>query len=169
MIAAALFVVFPICLALAAFTDFFTMTIPNRVSAILLITFFLVAPFVGLSWQEMGMHAVAGLLVLTVCFALFAFNVMGGGDAKLLAAAAVWFGFTPSLMEFLIYVCYVGGAVTLMILVLRSKANAIMAMGLNLPASILHAKKIPYGIAIGIGGFLAYPSSPLMALVIQAH
>ncbi|MGR6467171.1 A24 family peptidase [Rhizobium sp. PAMB 3182] len=165
MITAAIVVIFPLCLAIAAFSDLFTMTIPNRASAILLVTFLIVAMFLGLSWQQIGLHYVAGLCVFSVCFGLFAFNVMGGGDAKLLTAAAVWFGLTPSLMEFLIYVCYVGGAVTLLIVMLRSQANAIMGMGLSLPASILHAKKIPYGIAIGIGGFLAYPSSPLMLLI----
>jgi prepilin peptidase CpaA len=169
MITAAIFVVFPLCLAIAAFSDLFTMTIPNRASAILLATFLLMAVAMGLPWQQIGLHYAAGLAVFSVCFALFALNVMGGGDAKLLTAAAVWFGLTSSLLEFLIYVCYVGGAVTLTILVLRSQANAIIAMGINLPSSILHAKKIPYGIAIGIGGFLAYPSSPLMVLVTQAH
>lgn len=165
MVAAALFVVFPMCLAVAAFTDFFTMTIPNRASVILLATFFIVAPLAGLHWQEIGMHALAGLLVFAACFVLFAFNVMGGGDAKLLTAAAVWFGLNPSLVDFLGYVGLIGGAVTMVILFLRTEATSIMAMGISLPASILHAKKIPYGIAIGIGGFLAYPSSPLMLLI----
>ncbi len=35
MIIASIFLVFPLCLALAALTDLFSMTIPNRISVIL--------------------------------------------------------------------------------------------------------------------------------------
>lgn len=138
------------------------MLIPNRVSAILLASFVIVAPLSGLGIADIGMHLTAGLLVFSVCFALFALNVMGGGDAKLLTASAVWFGMTFSLVEFLLYVSFFGGILTLMILSLRSHSNTILASGVSLPSHLLQAKKIPYGIAIGVAAFLAYPSSPLM-------
>lgn len=159
---AAIFVVFPLCLALAAFCDFLTMTIPNRVSAILLAAFVIVAPLAGLGLAEIASHLAAGLLVFSVCFALFALNVMGGGDAKLLTASAVWFGMTGSLVEYLIYVSFFGGLLTLAILALRAHGDAIMASGLKLPDHLLSARKVPYGIAIGLAAFAAYPASPLM-------
>ncbi|WP_075290887.1 A24 family peptidase [Pararhizobium arenae] len=159
---AAIFVVFPLCLAFAAFSDFFTMTIPNRVSAILLAAFVVVAPFAGLGLQDILTHLGAGAIVFTFCFALFALNIMGGGDAKLLTASAVWFGFEHSLFLFLAYVSIFGGVLTLVILMLRKQENALLATGLPLPHLLFTAKKIPYGIAIGLGGFLAYPSSSLM-------
>ena len=162
MAQAIIFVVFPLCLAVAACSDFLTMLIPNRVSAILLASFVIVAPLSGLGIADIGMHLTAGLLVFSVCFALFALNVMGGGDAKLLTASAVWFGMTFSLVEFLLYVSFFGGILTLMILSLRSHSNTILASGVSLPSHLLQAKKIPYGIAIGVAAFLAYPSSPLM-------
>lgn len=162
MAQAIIFVVFPLCLAVAACSDFLTMLIPNRVSAILLASFVIVAPLSGLGIADIGMHLAAGLLVFSVCFALFALNVMGGGDAKLLTASAVWFGMTFSLVEFLLYVSFFGGILTLMILSLRSHSNTILASGVSLPSHLLEAKKIPYGIAIGVAAFLAYPSSPLM-------
>ena len=162
MTLAIIFVVFPLCLAVAACSDFLTMLIPNRVSAILLASFVIVAPLAGLGLTEIAMHLAAGLVVFSVCFALFALNVMGGGDAKLLTASAVWFGMTFSLVEFLIYVSFLGGILTFAILSLRSHTNAILASGLPVPGHILSAKKVPYGIAIGIGAFMAYPSSPLM-------
>jgi prepilin peptidase CpaA len=87
---------------------------------------------------------------------------MGGGDAKLLTASAVWFGLTSSLVAFLVYVSFFGGVLTLAILSIRSRGDAILASGLPVPAHILTAKKVPYGIAIGIAAFAAYPSSPLM-------
>jgi prepilin peptidase CpaA len=162
MTEAAIFVVFPLCLAVAAFSDLFTMTIPNRVSAILLGAFILVAPLAGLSLPLIGMHLAAGVIVFSACFTLFALNVMGGGDAKLLTASAIWFGFNNSLFEFLIYVSIFGGLLTLLILMMRRQENTILASGLPVPPLLFTAKKIPYGIAIGLGGFLAYPSSPLM-------
>ena len=163
MITAATFIIFPLCLAFAAFTDLFAMTIPNRVSAILLAAFLVIAPFSGLGWNEIGMSLVAGAAVFAVCFALFALNVMGGGDAKLLTAASVWFGCGIPLVGFLIYVAYIGGILTFLIIILRAKSFSVLAMGLPIPDSLLMAKKVPYGIAIAIGGFMAFPDAPIVA------
>ncbi|MBK5565656.1 prepilin peptidase [Ensifer sp. 2YAB10] len=162
MTEAAIFVVFPFCLGFAAFSDLLTMTIPNRVSVILLASFFVVALLAGLDFIEIGQHLAAALAVFVVCFGLFAANVMGGGDAKLLTASAIWFGFTPSLTAFLLYVSVFGGMLTLAILMLRRQEDTILASGIPVPQLLLTAKKIPYGIAIALGGFAAYPSSPLM-------
>ncbi|CAN7144980.1 prepilin peptidase [Pararhizobium sp. LjRoot235] len=170
MIEAAIFVILPLCLAVAAFSDLFTMTIPNRVSAILLGAFIVVAPLAGLGLPVIGMHLLAGLIVFLACFTLFALNIMGGGDAKLLTASAVWFGFNNSLYQFVLYVSIFGGLLTLLILMMRKQENAILASGLPVPHLLFTAKKIPYGIAIGLGGFLAYPASPLMqAALSQLH
>jgi prepilin peptidase CpaA len=168
MAAAAIFVVFPLCLAVAAFSDLFTMTIPNRASIILVLSFFAIAPIVGVPLSEIGAHLGGAFAVFAVCFALFATNIMGGGDAKLLAATSLWFGFNQSLVEFLAYVGIMGGAATLLILIVRAQANIILAIGLPVPSSILLAKKIPYGIAIAIGGFMAFPSSPLFLAALQS-
>ncbi|CAN7525973.1 prepilin peptidase [Rhizobium rhizogenes] len=165
MLEAATLLIFPLCLSVAAISDLLTMTIPNRVSLILLGAFIMLAPFVGLTLPEIGMHIAGAAIVFCACFAFFALNVMGGGDAKLLAASALWFGFDPSLLAFLVYVSFIGGALTIVILMIRSQSNTIMAMGLPVPNSLLIAKKIPYGIAIAIGGFLAFPSSPLVTAI----
>ncbi|WFU47611.1 A24 family peptidase [Sinorhizobium terangae] len=162
MIIACILVIFPLCLTLAAFTDLLTMTIPNRVSVILLGAFIVVAPFAGLDIGQIGLHVLAAIAVFAVCFCLFALNVMGGGDAKLLTASAIWFGLNVSLVAFLVYVSIFGGILTLAVLFLRKQENTILASGIPVPALLLTAKKIPYGVAIALGGFAAYPSSPLM-------
>jgi prepilin peptidase CpaA len=167
MIAASVFVIFPLCLAIAAFSDLFTMTIPNRASVILIISFFSIALLTGLPLAQLGSHVGGALAVFVVCFALFAANTMGGGDAKLLTAASLWFGLNPSLVEFLAYVGIMGGAATLVILIIRAQSDTILAIGLPVPNSILIAKKIPYGIAIAIGGFFAFPSSPLFLSALE--
>jgi prepilin peptidase CpaA len=132
------------------------------------VAFVLIAPFAGLSFQQIGMSAIAALIVFLVCFALFAANVMGGGDAKILSAAALWFGFTPFLLLFVAAVGLFGGFLTFFILMLRAQSNTILAMGLSLPNSLAYAKKIPYGIAIAAGGFIAFPSSPIFTATLEA-
>ncbi|WP_027669166.1 MULTISPECIES: A24 family peptidase [Rhizobium] len=168
MIAAAVFVVLPLCLAMAAFSDLFTMTIPNRVSVILIASFLVLAPLSGLGWEIIGTHLAAAAIVFSACFALFAFNVMGGGDAKLLSATALWFGLNESLAFLMIEVAMIGGLITLLILAVRAQSNTILAIGLPVPNSVLLAKKIPYGIAIAIGGFMAFPSSPLFLAALES-
>lgn len=168
MIVAAILLVFPLCLAFAAVSDLLTMMIPNRVSLIMVISFAVLAPLSGLALPAIGMHALGAAIVFGICFALFALNVMGGGDAKLLSAAALWFGYEPALLSFLAYVSVIGGLVTLAILLIRSQSNTILAIGLPIPNSLLLAKKIPYGIAIAIGGFMAFPSSPLFIAALES-
>lgn len=167
MINAAILIVFPFCLALAAFSDLITMTIPNRVSVVLLVSFLVVAPLAGSDLAQIGLHLAAAGLVFAVCFCLFAANVMGGGDAKLLTASAIWFGLNASLVAFLFYVAMFGGLLTLVVLLLRRQESMILAAGIPVPRLLLTAKKIPYGIAIALGGFAAYPSSPLMQAVFE--
>ncbi|TCU26805.1 prepilin peptidase CpaA [Rhizobium azibense] len=162
MLEAAIFLTLPLCLAMAAFSDLFTMTIPNRVSLILIAAFPIITLLSGMPLAAIGMHLLAGFIVFLACFVLFALNVMGGGDAKLLSAAAMWFGFNQSLLLFVTTVGLLGGLLAFLILLLRTQTNTILAIGLPVPNSLLLAKKIPYGIAIAIGGFMAFPSSPIL-------
>ncbi|MFB2567221.1 prepilin peptidase [Rhizobium sp. IMFF44] len=162
MLEIAALLIFPLCMSIAAISDLQTMTIPNHVSLALTVAFLVLASFFGLSFTEIGIHFAGAGLVFLACFALFALNVMGGGDAKLLAAATLWFGFDSSLIEFLVYVAFIGGVLTILIVLVRSQADTILAIGLPLPNSLVIAKKIPYGVAIAIGGIIAFPSSPLL-------
>lgn len=168
--AAAFSSLFLICLAIAAVSDLFTMKIPNWISVALLVLFVPAALFAGFGWAQIGFSFLAALAVFGVCFALFAANVMGGGDAKLLTASAVWFGYDPSLVSFLVIVSFAGGLVTVLILVIRAKADMVLAMGLALPDSLVTAKKVPYAIAIAAGGFLTFSSTPISkAFMALAH
>lgn len=168
MIIASIFLVVPLCLAFAALTDLFSMTIPNRVSVILLGAFFVIGPLSGMDLQVLALSIAAGAAVFLTCFILFAFNTMGGGDAKLLTSCAVWFGFNQSLIEFLVAVALIGGMLTLCIVILRSRSEEIMATGLPIPHSLLVAKKVPYGIAIAIAGLLTYPEAPIVQAAMRA-
>jgi prepilin peptidase CpaA len=168
MTAAAILVIFPLCMAMAAFSDLLTMTIPNRLSVILLTAFVAIAPLSGISAYDFLLHFGAAAATFGFCFALFALGIMGGGDAKILTASAVWFGFTESLLVYIVYVGIFGGFLSLIVLMLRANHNLIIVSRLPVPQTMLHAKKVPYGIAIGAAAFAAYPGSPLVQSVIGA-
>jgi prepilin peptidase CpaA len=156
---------FPALMAFAAVSDLFTMTISNRISLLLVVGFVLLALFGGMSAAAIGMHLVAGLAVLAVTFGCFAMGWIGGGDAKLAAATALWFGF-EHLVLYLAYASVAGGILTLLILQLRQWP---------LPAPLssqawlqrLHEKDggVPYGIALAIGALLIYPETEWMKAI----
>jgi len=163
MLEALIFVVFPFCMLFAAISDMLSMTIANRVSVLLVVVFALVAPLTGMDWAAYGWHFAAGALVLAVTFGLFAMGGMGGGDAKLLAATAVWMGLNIHLVEYLVVSTIIGGLLTLAILFYRKSPLAIIT-GRNpfLRHFADDTTGVPYGIALGVGGLLTYPDSPLM-------
>ncbi len=163
MLVASILIVFPFCMAFAAISDMLSMTIANRIPVILAATFAIVAPLTGMDWQAFGMHFAAGGLVLAVTFGLFAIGAMGGGDAKLLAATALWFGFGIELVEYLVTASLLGGMLTIVLLSLRKSLFApLVANNMFLRHLADTRVGIPYGIALGIGGLMTYPSSPLM-------
>lgn len=163
MLEALIFVVFPFCMVYSAISDVLSMTIANRVPLLLLGVFLVVAPLTGMAWADIGMHLAAGALLLSITFAMFALGGMGGGDAKLIAATAVWMGFGMPLMQYLLTSAVFGGMLTLAILSFRSSAlSHIASQNLFLRNFSKDAGGVPYGIALGIGGLVTYPSSPLM-------
>lgn len=168
MVEALIFVVFPFCMAYAAISDMLSMTIANRVSLVLLVTFAVVAPFTGMDWAAYGWHFAAGALVLSVTFALFAMGGMGGGDAKLLAATSVWMGFGFPLFYYLLVSAVIGGLLTLTILSFRSSPISVFTSRNMFLRHFADADAgVPYGVALGLAGLIAYPESPLMAWAIE--
>lgn len=168
MIEAAVFVIFPFCMAYAAVSDLLSMTIANRVSLVLVAAFAVLAPLTGMGWQDYGMHFAAMAMVLSVTFALFALGGMGGGDAKLMAATALWLGFGFTLVEYLMYSAFYGGMLTLLIVVFRNSPLAGVTVDNVILRNLADGKAgIPYGIALGLGGLMAFPHSPLMAWALQ--
>ncbi|TPI52877.1 MULTISPECIES: prepilin peptidase [unclassified Mesorhizobium] len=163
MLEALIFVVFPFCMLFAAISDMLSMTIANRVPVLLVVVFALVAPLTGMEWAAYGWHFAAGALVLAATFGLFAMGGMGGGDAKLLAATAVWMGLNIQFVEYLVVSTFIGGLLTLAILVYRKSPLAVFT-GRNpfLRHFADETTGVPYGIALGLGGLLTYPDSPLM-------
>src|SRR5205807_1045190 len=102
---------FPAMMAFAASSDLLTMTISNRVSVALLAGFFIMAALIGMSGEQVMWHAGTALGVLTVAFVFFACGWIGGGDAKLAAATALWLG-PEQMMNYFLYASILGGILT---------------------------------------------------------
>ena len=100
--------------------------------------------------------------MLVVAFGFFARGWIGGGDAKLAAATALWFGF-DHLLDYLIYASLFGGVLTLVLIQFRT---------LPLPAALarqawimrLHESDggVPYGIALAAAALVVYPKTGWM-------
>jgi prepilin peptidase CpaA len=156
---------FPAMMAFAAASDLFTMTIANRVSLILVSGFLLLAPLMGMSGAEMLSHAGAAAIVLAVGFGFFSLNWIGGGDAKLAAATALWLGF-DHLLDYLIYASLCGGALTLILMQIRTMPLPRVLQGSEW-AERLHRLDgdIPYGIALAAAALLVYPRTEWMQAI----
>lgn len=155
--------VFPALMAFAASSDLLTMTISNRVTILLVITFAALAAATGMELATVLNHLGAGALVLIIGFAFFAFGWIGGGDAKLAAATALWLGWAP-LLEYLIYASLLGGALTLLLLQFRSYMLPAVLMRQEWIMRLHRSGgDIPYGIALGTAALLVYPSTVWMA------
>jgi prepilin peptidase CpaA len=160
---------FPALMAFAAASDLFTMTISNRVSLALAAGFLLLAAATGMGFYDILMHLGAGATVLTVAFACFAMGWIGGGDAKVAAGAALWFGF-GHLLNYLTYASLFGGALTLLLLQFRQWPLPYALTGQTWLLR-LHAKDsgIPYGIALAIGALTIYPETDWIKAVDLAN
>lgn len=168
MLVYGLLFVFPVAMVFAALSDLKSLTIPNRISLVLLAVFAVLAPLAGMPIETIGMNVAAFALVLAIGIALFAFGCFGGGDAKLLAAGALWIGF-DQLLPFIFYTTAFGGLLILAIILYRQlvPAEAVAARGIEW-ASRLHSQDggVPYGIAIASSAMTVFPATQLFSLVV---
>lgn len=163
-VATLLSAIFPVVVTVAACYDLLTMQIPNRFPAALAIAFLALALLSGLPLSAIGFHLLAGLGLLIATFALFAFGYLGGGDAKLASAIALWVGIEQAL-PFLVLTALFGGALSLVILSYRSIPLPGFLLGWT-PALRLHEKGagIPYGVAIAAAALMVFPDTPWFAV-----
>lgn len=154
---------YPAVMLYAALGDLKTLRISNRLVLVLLWGYVVLAPFSGLTTQDVASSVAVATAVLAVAFAPFAFGWMGGGDVKLMTVAALWLG-AGSVPAFLLGTTLLGALLTALIVLCR---------GLPLPTAWhriewirrLHAREtgIPYGVAIAAAGILTYPGTPWMS------
>ena len=161
MIQIAALIFFPALMVWAAVSDMMTMKISNKVSLALLILYMFMAIVTGQSWADIGYHLACGGLVLLITFSMFAFGWIGGGDAKLAAATAIWFGFAD-VMAYVVVAAAFGGLLTLFLLQFRRFS---LPEFLTKQAWIarLHSPTtgIPYGIALAGAGLYLYTETAI--------
>jgi prepilin peptidase CpaA len=154
----------PIMMMLAGIGDVLTYRIPNWLNGLIAALFFPVALYFGMSWEMIGIHAATGVALLVLGFTLFGFGVFGGGDAKLMAAAGLWFGW-PAVTSFLVYTAFAGGALAVAVAVIASTHVELDIRGFKrLRAAIDSKPNVPYGLAFAIGAILAFRDTWWMAL-----
>jgi prepilin peptidase CpaA len=87
---------------------------------------------------------------------------MGGGDAKILSAAALWYGFNVNLVAFLGFTGIYGGVLALVVLMIRANQNQLLVSPIPLPMHFFRDREgIPYGVAIGVAAFATYPQTEI--------
>jgi prepilin peptidase CpaA len=154
---------FPSLMAFAASSDLLTLTISNRISLALALGFLILAALCGTAPQTILWHLLAGLGVLAIGLALFARGLVGGGDAKLAAAAALWLGF-DRLADYALLSSLLGGAITLAILAFRLvPLPAWLAQDACVARLHQFDGGVPYGIALAAAALIIYPSTGWMA------
>lgn len=156
-------VILPALVVVAAVSDLLTMTIPNRLVIAVAGAFAIAAPLAGLGLAEIGLHVAAATLVLVVGFLLFAPGWIGGGDAKLAAALALWLGFEPLLAWFVMF-ALLGGALTMGTLYYRKAPLPARLSGVDWIARLHQpACGVPYGIALSAGTLVLWPNTAWFA------
>jgi prepilin peptidase CpaA len=158
-------IIFPALMAYAAASDLLTMTIPNKLSLVLVIGFAALALGGGLSVEAIALHVGAGALVLIIGFLLFACGWIGGGDAKLAAVTSLWLGF-GNLLDYFFIASIGGGVLTLIVLLARSAPLPVFALGWRWLERIRMARKVPYGIALAASALIVYPHCEIWAAAI---
>ena len=150
---------FPMLMVWAAVSDMLTMTISNRISIALVALYLVMAFASGQSPSAIGYHLACGATVLAITFAMFAFGWVGGGDAKLAAATAIWFGFAD-VMAYAVVAAALGGVLTFALLFFRRLPLPEFLGQQKWLARLHHPETgIPYGIALAAAGLFLYPET----------
>ena len=133
----AAFAAFAAALIAGAAADIARGRIPNGCPAVIAAAWAAAALAAGAPPADAAADLAAGLACLAAGFALFAMGALGAGDAKLLAAVALWAG-RDDLGACLLAVALAGGALSLLCAAAGRAA-------------------VPYGAAIAAGGLFAAP------------
>ncbi|MEM8986555.1 MAG: prepilin peptidase [Pseudomonadota bacterium] len=157
-------IIFPICLAYAALNDIKCFKIPNWISIVLVAVYPIAALACGASIDLVMQSFLIGAAALLIGFALFAFNILGGGDAKLFAASALWIGLSGA-APFLLWLALSGGVLSILILLFRATPVVPAYVRFDWMMRLHQSENgVPYGVAIAIGGFAALPHTALFGL-----
>jgi prepilin peptidase CpaA len=146
----------------AAVKDISSFTIPNWISISLAAAFIPAALIAGVSLPTIGISFAVGAGALVLAAVMFALGWIGGGDAKLMAAAALWVGLR-GIGPFAVYTGLAGGALALGLVALRSSwLRPLAEVGPGWARRLATpGEAAPYGVAIAAGALVAFGLHPL--------
>jgi len=151
--------VFPALMVLAGAMDIFTMTIPNRIAIGLVVSFACLAPFAGFGWEMIALHVAIGAAMLVLGIGAFAAGWIGGGDAKLFAAASLWMG-PEYIYQYALVTALFGGVLSLAMLGLRMFSLPAVLSNRSWIARLHDAGHgVPYCTALAAAGLIVYPDT----------
>jgi prepilin peptidase CpaA len=159
-----LLAIFPALVIVGAIKDLTSFTIPNWISAALVLAYFPAAFLVGADLGQIGLGAAIGFLMLVIGIGMFAARWIGGGDAKLMAAASLWLGW-PAIIDFVLITALAGGALAVVLTTARkTPLQAAVLRGPDWMHKLVEKDgPAPYGVAICFGALAAFPASVLAA------
>jgi prepilin peptidase CpaA len=147
-------------LLVAGVCDLVRYRIPNLVTAAIAAFFVVCALVWGVEVNWLS-HAAAAAAVLAVGLVLFAFKWFGGGDIKLLTAVALWIGWGNDLLEFVLAVALLGGAISLVLVAVRYALSVFATPWQGrLPVMFQTGAAVPYGVAIVAVALWLTPHAP---------
>ena len=153
--------ILPTLLIGAATSDVMTYRIPNWLTLLTAALFFPMALATALPLAAYTWHILGGLLLFLIGFILFQFNLLGGGDAKMMAAAGLWFGM-GNVMHFMTGAA-IAGLIQVTFMVLWSLfmlSTEISGEGSKLSGFWARLRpmspNVPFGFAIALGGIVAF-------------
>ena len=157
-------VMLPTLLMVAAIWDVLTFKIPNWLTLLIAALFFPMALATGLPLDGFVWHVAGGILLFAVGFIMFQFNLLGGGDAKMLAAGGLWFGMT-NIYGFIILAALAGFLqvsfmVAMSFIMLSLDIADISDKSKRLWGKLVSmTPNVPFGFAIALGGIVAFRST----------
>jgi prepilin peptidase CpaA len=144
------------CLLIAGYTDVRQFRIANIIPVSIIALFLCSRLWWGFTDADWG-HGLHFVIALAVGMLLFGIRWIGGGDAKLYAATALWFsGFHAAM---LIMTTALSG------LVIAIGYVAVRKFGWKIDQRKRKDRRIPYGVAIAAGGILVGASVGLDKLI----
>lgn len=100
------------------------------------------------------MHIGAFVVLFAICFALFHFGFLGGGDTKLIPVMGFWTGFAY-LLPFLLMMTVAGAVLAVSIAVIKALRGRSKA-GENDRSEAWRKTAMPYGVAIFVAALVYY-------------
>lgn len=136
----------------AAASDIKKFRIPNAASTVCFATAIIYASLTPqYNWL---MHIGAFVVLFVICFALFHFGWLGGGDVKLISAMGFWTGFAY-LLPFLLIMTVAGAVLAVSFAVIKALRGRSKA-GETKNTEAWRTAAMPYGVAISVAALVFY-------------